>query len=151
MKKLNNPFFIILLILLFLGFQSFKISAQKNFLNSEALPSEKAFKIDFVFTSPSEAVIRWKIKDYYYLYKKKFAFKSEDFFIDDIKLPTAKILEDPLFGKSEVYYNLVEATLLLRFKNPKKNWGTLDVTYQGCWEGGVCYPEENISIKLLGL
>ena len=52
------------------------------------------------------------------------------------------------FGKSEVYYNMVEATLIIRPKTQKKTNRTLALEYQGCWEGGVCYPIEKIYLKL---
>ena len=63
-------------------------------------------------------------------------------------MPPPQIKNDPFFGPSEVYYNLVEATLRLRPKNKDKINGILNLIYQGCWEGGVCYPEEKISIRL---
>ena len=55
---------------------------------------------------------------------------------------------DLFFGVSEVYYNVVEATLLLTPKVRGKTNGVLDVAYQGCWEGGVCYPLKKSSLKL---
>jgi len=144
---LNFISMLFIFVLLF----SFPISAQKTLLNSEPLTSEEAFKMDFMVSSPSQVIVRWQIKNFYYLYKKKIIFKSEDFLIEDVKLPIPQIKNDPFFGPSEVYYDLVEATLKLRPKNNEKINGNLNLRYQGCWEGGVCYPEENISIKLFGL
>jgi thiol:disulfide interchange protein DsbD len=29
--------------------------------------------------------------------------------------------------------------------------GILNITYQGCWEGGICYPQLKTSLTLSGL
>ena len=88
---------------------------------------------------------------YYYLYKEKFAFTSKDFFIDSVQFPIPEIQDDPFFGPSEIYHNVVEATLRLTTKTEGNSKGILDIAYEGCWEGGVCYPLQKTSIKLSGL
>ena len=145
--KLSNFSATFFLLIIFIGFSSFKLVAQEILFDSEPLSSEEAFQIDYIFKSPTEIVIRWEINNSYYLYKEKFSFSSEDYFIDEVKFPVARIKEDSYFGKSEVYYSLVEATLIIRPKTQKKT-RTLAIEYQGCWEGGVCYPIEKIFLKL---
>ena len=67
------------------------LNANKNFLESEPLSVEEAFQIDYLAISPIEAIVRWKINNSYYLYKKKIAFSSVDYIIEDIRLTAAKI------------------------------------------------------------
>lgn len=150
-KKLSYSSALITLKLLFLCFTTFTVSAQETPYDTEPLEAEEAFQLDYIVTGPSEAVFRWQIPKFYYLYKDKFAFSSKDFIIEDIQFPTAQIKEDPFFGASEVYHDVVEATLRLTpvTKNQKK--GIINITYQGCWEGGICYPQLKTSLTLSGL
>ena len=149
LKKIirKSSFILINLIFLFNIF-NFSIRAQTLLLDSEPLSSEEAFQVDYLLNSQTEVIIRWEIEKSYYLYKKKIQFKSEDYFIDQVKLPVGKIKEDPYFGKSEVYYEIVEAKIILIPKSKKNSKGTIVIEYQGCWDGGVCYPVEKYFLKI---
>ena len=82
------------MLIFFLSFSPFKLSTQEILFDSEPLSSEDAFQMDYIFKSPTEIVIRWKVHNSYYLYKEKFSFSSKDYFIDEVKLPIAKIKDD---------------------------------------------------------
>lgn len=153
MNKKKSDYFcaLITLILLFLCFTAFTASAQETPYDAEPLEAEEAFQLDHIVTGPSVAVIRWQIPQFYYLYKDKFAFSSKDFIIEDIQFPTAQIKDDPFFGASEVYHDVVEATLRLTPITQNQKNGILNITYQGCWEGGICYPQLKTSVTLSGL
>ena len=153
MKKIksNNSSALIFLTLFFLSFSAFTASAQKINFDAEPLAAEEAFQMDYIVSGPSEAVIRWQIPKYYYMYKDKFVFNSKDFIIENVQFPPAEIKDDPYFGTSEVYYDVVEATLHLTPKTKNLKNGMLDITYQGCWEGGICYPLIKTSLRLSGL
>ena len=138
----------ILLLLIYLGFTAFVSAAEKLPIDTEPLAPEEAFVMDHIIVGPSEAVIRWQILKFYYLYKEKFIFSSKEFLIDNVRFPVPEILEDPFFGSSEVYHDLVEVTLRLKPKTKGIITGILNVTYQGCWEGGICYPPSKNSIKV---
>ena len=118
------------------------VSAFAEELFSDAVPLEvdKAFVVDHLMATHNEIVVRLQIFENYYLYKEKLIFSSSDFYIDDINLPQASVKFDEFFGLSEVYYNLIETTLRISPKKNKVSNGILEVSYQGCWEGGVCYP-----------
>ena len=139
------------LLLIFLCKLAFSVTAQEIPNNAEPLAPGDAFVMDHIVVGPSEAVIRWRIPKYYYLYKEKFAFSSKDFIIEGVQFPLPEIKDDPFFGPSEIYHNVVEATLRLTPKTEGNSKGILDIAYQGCWEGGVCYPLLKTSIKLSGL
>jgi len=42
----------------------------------------------------------------------------------------------------------VEATLHLTPKIKGESKGILEISFQGCWEGGVCYPPVKTSLIL---
>src|SRR5690606_13067945 len=48
--------------------------------------------------------------------------------------------EDPGYGSTEVYYATVTATI----EGPIT--GFLEVTYQGCQDGGLCYPPTTVEV-----
>ena len=139
------------LLLIFLCKIAFSVTAQGISINAEPLAPEDAFVMDHIVVGPSEAVIRWQIYKFYYLYKDKFAFSSEDFIIESVQFTLPEIKDDPFFGPSEIYHNAVEVTLRLTPKTEGNSNGILDIAYQGCWEGGVCYPLLKTSLKLSGL
>ena len=80
LKKLKNItsskyFTSLITLLIFYIFSSFQSEAQNILLDSEPLSAGEAFQIDYILKSPTEAVIRWKIKDFYYLYKHQVCVK----------------------------------------------------------------------------
>ena len=130
---------------------AFSANALEVFTDEVPLEADQAFVVDHMMAGPNEVVIRWKISGNYYLYKEKFIFSSSDFFIEDVNFPQAAVKFDEYFGLSEVYYNLMETTLQISPKTSGIRNGILEVAYQGCWEGGVCYPliRKSLQIKEL--
>ena len=137
-----------LLVLITLCFATFASAAEKVPFGSEPLALEEAFVMDYIIVEPSEAVIRWQIPKFYYLYKEKFIFTSKDFIIENVQFPPPEVIDDPFFGSSEIYHNVVEATLHLTPKIKGESKGILEISFQGCWEGGVCYPPVKTSLIL---
>ena len=119
---------------------AFSANAVEVLPDAVPLEADKAFMVDHMVSGPNEVVVRWQISEYYYLYKEKFIFSSSDFYINDVNFPPAAEKFDAFFGLSEVYYNVVETTLNVSSKTSGIMNGILEVGYQGCWEGGVCYP-----------
>ena len=127
---------------------AFSASAEEVFTEAVPLEADKAFVIDHMVTGPNEVVVRWQISKNYYLYKKKFIFSSRDFYIEDVNFPDSAVKFDEFFGLSEVYYNVMETTLQISPKIRGITVGILEVAYQGCWEGGVCYPLTRKSLQI---
>ena len=69
-------------------------------------------------------------------------------YINDVNFPPAAEKFDDFFGLSEVYYNVMETTLNISPKTSGSMNGILEVGYQGCWEGGVCYPLIRKSLRI---
>ena len=136
---LMEPVKFYLVVISFYAF-AFSASAEEVYTDAVPLEADKAFVIDHMVTGPNEVVVRWQISENYYLYKKKFVFSSKDFYIVDVNFPAGAVKFDEFFGLSEIYYNVMETTLQISPKISGISNGILEVAYQGCWEGGVCYP-----------
>ena len=127
---------------------AFSANALEVFTDAVPLEADKAFVVDYMVAGPNEVVVRWQISENYYLYKEKFIFSSSEFLINDVNFPPAAEKFDEFFGLSEVYYNVVETTLNVSSKTSGIMNGILEVGYQGCWEGGVCYPLIRKSLRI---
>ena len=148
--SLSAPVKFHLLVIIFYA-AAFSASAEEVFTGTVPLEADKAFVVDHMVTGPNEVVVRWQISENYYLYKDKFIFSSEDFYIDDVNFPPAAVKFDEFFGLSQVYYNVMETTLQISPKITGITMGILEVAYQGCWEGGVCYPLARKSLQIRDL
>ena len=147
---LMEPFKFYLVVISFYAF-TFSASAEEVFPDVTPLDADEAFVIDHMVTGPNEVVVRLQISENYYLYKEKFIFSSKDFYIEDVNFPAGAVKFDEFFGLSEIYYNVMEATLQISPKISGITMGILEVTYQGWWEGGVCYPLTRKSLQIRDL
>jgi thiol:disulfide interchange protein DsbD len=108
------------------------------------IAADKAFALDTQITA-NKMVLVWTIAEDYYLYQDKLRLVIDGRDITSaLVLPTAKPKLDPLFGDSQVYYNQLSLQIAL----PNVANKVLNLTYQGCWEGGVCYPPQQTQINL---
>ena len=139
------------LVAFFFYAAGFSANAVEVFTDAVPLDADKAFVVDHMVVEPNQVVVRWQISENYYLYKEKFTFISGDFYINNVNFPSAAEKFDDFFGLSEVYYNVVEITLNISPKTSGIMNGILEVRYQGCWEGGVCYPLIRNSLRIKGL
>lgn len=104
------------------------------------------------FQEGNELTLYWDIPDDYYLYRDRIELKESD----SIKIVNrvnaqAEQKDDPLFGKVWVYHNRAEVKFSLSSVSAEDASGTLQVTYQGCWEGGICYPPVTKEVKVSGV
>src|SRR3546814_16874559 len=88
----------------------------------------------------SDIAIRWQLEDGYYLYREYLTVTGVDGKPLEMATPPGVIKEDPGYGSTEVYYGTVTATVA------RPVTGSLNVTYQGCQDGGLCYPPPTVEI-----
>ncbi len=121
----------------------------QNFINKENHPLNPnlAFKYSIVAKDDNTLLAKWDIHKDYYLYNNKFKFQIQGANYGDIVIPNGKIKQDEFFGSIETHKGLLE--ILLPLKNISGASITTNISYQGCWEGGVCYPPQNKITKLL--
>ena len=117
-------------------------------LNNETHPLQvhEAFPLSVVVIDDQTLVISWLIKEDYYLYKDKMSFVADGAKIKNINFPEAKLKQDEFFGQVRVYEKPIE--ILVTLSEIQNDALTLNVGYQGCWSGGVCYPPENDLIRV---
>ena len=119
--------------------------------NDDFLPPDEAFRFGAGMEQPDSIALTWIIAEDYYLYKHRIEVSSETpgVTLGKLQLPPGKAKHDESFGDTEVYYEVLEASLPIA--RPAEG-GTLDlkVTYQGCAEGGLCYNPitKNVSLDL---
>ena len=116
--------------------------------NDGPVDVEQAFVLD-TLQDGDKLQLSWVIKDGYYLYRDKIKVEvpaplqiSNAAFID------AEEKDDPLFGKVWVYHNLAEASYSLTRQGEQPAEAMATISYQGCWEGGICYPPVSKTIPL---
>jgi thiol:disulfide interchange protein DsbD len=109
---------------------------------TEFLPPDEAFRFGAGLPQADSVPLTWVIADGYYLYKDRLAVESTtpNVQIGKPVLPKGKPKHDEYFGDTEVYYEVLEATLpVARAASSEAQPLKLKVTYQGCADGGLCY------------
>ena len=127
------------------------LEPQKNLNNkSHPLQVHEAFPLSVVAIDDKTLVITWLIQEDYYLYKDKISFVADGAIITNIDFPEAKLKQDEFFGQVRVYEKPIE--IMVTLSEIQNDLLTLNIGYQGCWNGGVCYPPENnlVRVSLLG-
>lgn len=113
---------------------------------SEPLHPDEAFRFTTVVKDKNTVLARWDIRKDYYLYHNKFAFEAKGAALGEIIIPAGKVKNDPLFGVVETHTDKLE--IVIPLKNTQTPNPVLTVKYQGCWEGGVCYPPQEKSVNI---
>ncbi|MGX5668020.1 protein-disulfide reductase DsbD domain-containing protein [Rhizobium daejeonense] len=104
------------------------------------MPMHEAFRLQARRDGP-DVVLSWRLEDGYYLYREYL--KATDAHGKPVALstPPGVIKEDPGYGSTEVYYGTATATITWPVNAP------LNVTYQGCQDGGLCYPPVTVDVN----
>jgi thiol:disulfide interchange protein DsbD len=116
----------------------------------EFLPPDQAFGLDVQVGDAQTLLANFKVVPTYYLYrdKVKIVIKSGAAKIRTIKLPQGDLKNDPNFGEMMVFHKSFQAEVLLVNTSSSTQNITLEATYQGCSENGLCYPPIVKAIKL---
>lgn len=104
------------------------------------LDVEQAYQFEAIETAPGQFQLFWTIEEGYYLYQDKIKFTlPEGVRITNSVYAQAELKDDPLFGEVKVYHGQAEVLLSLLAEQAQSDV-PISVEYQGCWEGGICYP-----------
>ena len=142
MKKLI--YFVILLF----------ISNAYGLSQEDLLKPDKAFQIsEPIYDATGNVATSWTIADEYYLYKKTFKFKSatENIELGDPIFPEAEQHRDITEGKMvDIYTKQTTINVPVKTKDGSELPAEiqLEVTHQGCFMGGVCYPPKKSKFTL---
>ena len=109
--------------------------------DDEFLPPDQAFRFGAGMERADSVALTWIIADGYYLYKHRIDVTSDtpNVQIGKALLPKGDPKHDEFFGDTEVYHKFLEASLPVARAAGSTGTLTLNVTYQGCAEGGLCY------------
>src|SRR5579885_767377 len=140
--KPSTRMFLALFILLFTAL----MVAEKVFAaaNAKPLPADQAFVLDVTMSNQDTVNVRWHIVPGYYLYRQRMHFNIEPKAIADIRLPQGEIKQG-LNHSYEIYSGNVSIPIVFHTQNKQLQLG---IDYQGCSEGGFCYPPEHKTITL---
>ena len=116
--------------------------------SSDFLPVREAFRLSLVNSDARAIQLQFVAADGYYLYRHRFQFRTEpaDIALGEAVLPAGEAKTDDYFGDVEVYHGVLDVQLPLN--NPQQRPFTLQVTYQGCADKGLCYPPETQSFAI---
>jgi thiol:disulfide interchange protein DsbD len=113
--------------------------------SSEFPPVDEVF-IPEVFPLDGNTVeVGFRIEPGFYLYKEKISVRSlsADTKAGRLDLPKGKMKVDEYFGEMEVYLDSIIAPLTIARASPGAMDLELEVNYQGCAEGGLCYMPQS--------
>ncbi|MEE8078196.1 MAG: protein-disulfide reductase DsbD, partial [Pseudomonadales bacterium] len=68
--------------------------------------------------------------------------------LGNLDLPVGDMKNDEYFGDREVYHNDIFANLPLARATPEAMDLDIDVNYQGCADGGICYPPTTRTLNI---
>jgi thioredoxin:protein disulfide reductase len=107
----------------------------------EFLPPDEAFRFSAQMDRPDTVTLNWVIAEDYYLYRDRIKVASEtpEVRIGALELPEGELKHDEYFGDTQVYHEVLDATLPVARAAGSTGTLKLKVTYQGCAEGGLCY------------
>ena len=120
-------------------------------MHDELLEPEKAFRISARPLDARTVEVEFRIARGYYMYRDRFSFATESGSkLAEVEIPRGKVKEDPFFGKSETFRDLVRIRVPLTARDAAAGRITLKVTSQGCSDKGVCYVplEQAVSVRL---
>lgn len=115
-------------------------------------PPEEVFFPDVFVVDGNTVEVGIRIEPGFYVYKHRITAKSlgANAQAGQLDLPKGKSKFDEFFGESEVYYGEVIGRLAIARATPDAMDLELEIGYQGCADGGLCYlPQtEVITVSL---
>ena len=106
------------------------------------LPADQVFHVGATPAGANAIRIEWWIRDGYYLYRSRLKVRAvSGAALGALRLPAGQIKMDPYFGREEIYRNAVNGTVAVPGGSAANARNlSLQVTYQGCADAGLCYP-----------
>ena len=123
---------------------AFGAKAQPTFL-----PPDQAFALDVQVRDAHTVQASFNITPGYYLYRDKISFTTSDTTkISSIQLPKGEMKHDVNFGETEVFHHPFQVEIKLDRPTDAATKITLNASYQGCSEQGLCYPSQDKTLQI---
>ena len=118
--------------------------------NSEFPPVDEVFFPDVFPVDGNKVELGIRIVPGFYIYKDKITVRSlsDKAKAGRLELPKGKMKVDESFGEMEVYLESILAPLTIARATPEAMELELEVGYQGCAEGGLCYMPQTRVFKV---
>nr|WP_040672988.1 protein-disulfide reductase DsbD [Rhodanobacter spathiphylli] len=106
------------------------------------LPAEQAFRFEALVQNPHQLLLRWTMPRGYYLYRDQTTLKLENAGGLALKpaWPAGTAHHDEHHGDVTVYFDQVELPVTIEGDLGEARALTLLASFQGCQDGGLCYP-----------
>lgn len=106
------------------------------------LPAEQAFRFEALAQGSQQLLLRWTMPKGYYLYRDQTTLKLKDAAGLTLKpaWPAGTAHHDEHYGDVTVYFGQVELPVALEGDLAGRQRLTLQASFQGCQDGGLCYP-----------
>jgi thiol:disulfide interchange protein len=111
---------------------------------STPLPPEQAFQFTALAQNPQHLLLRWTMPKDYYVYRNHIALRLKD--AGGLKLgapawPAGGVVrQDAQLGAVTVYFGDLELPVAIEGDTAGRRQLTLEASFLGCQDGGVCYP-----------
>ncbi len=120
------------------------------------LPVDQAYQLRVSVLDSHTLLASFTVTPGHYLYRDKTSFsiaeavtKAAGVKIANVVLPRGEMKLDPNFGDMEVFHRSFQAEITLERSNKTAQTLTLDATYQGCSDSGLCYAPSNKQINIM--
>ncbi|OOG40342.1 protein-disulfide reductase DsbD [Rhodanobacter sp. C05] len=111
-------------------------------MDSSPLPAEQAFRFEALAQNPHQLLLRWTMPKGYYLYRDQTMLKLKD--AGGLSLtptwPAGTVHHDAHYGDVTVYFDQVELPVTVNGDLAGRMQLALEASFQGCQDGGLCYP-----------
>ena len=133
--------------LLMLGMLAPALAAEEPKADAKPLRVEEAFQLRVLKDEPGKFLLDFVIQPGYYLYQSKMAVSIPDGGGEAVAefSQNTEIITDEFFGTQNIYRVYASAELSTP---PSAN--IFHVAYQGCWDGGICYPVQETRVDASG-
>ncbi|MGB8635838.1 MAG: protein-disulfide reductase DsbD [Rhodanobacteraceae bacterium] len=115
------------------------------------MPPEQAFHFEAIADSPTAVLARFTMPDGYYLYRDKSRIElvsGDGITLGKAQWPKGVQHDDEHFGTTEVFFGEADIRIPLKRDSGKPQTMVLKAVFQGCQDGGICYPLMTRQISL---
>lgn len=111
-------------------------------MDNAPLPAGQAFRFEALAQNPRQLLLRWTMPKGYYLYRDQTTLHLKDAAGLSLKpaWPAGTLHHDEHYGDVTVYFDQIELPVVVEGDLAGRKQLSLEASFQGCQDGGLCYP-----------